>query len=286
MEEILLELKNFQKNYGDFHLNCSMKVQKGHITGLIGQNGAGKTTVFKSVLGLVKGDKGQIQIFGKSPSEFTAKDRQRIGVVLADSGFSEYLTVDDMIPVMGSLYREFDAAGFRKKCRDFHIPENKKLKEFSTGMKAKLKLLIAMSHRARLLILDEPTAGLDVLARDGLLDQMREYMEDGESSILISSHISSDLENLCDDLYMIHEGRILMHADTDVLLGEYGVLKMTASEFEKSDKQYILRYKKEDYGYSCLTDQKQYYMENYPQTAMEKGSIDNVITMMIRGEKR
>lgn len=286
MEETLLELKNFQKNYGDFHLNCSMKVQKGCITGLIGQNGAGKTTVFKSILGLVKGDRGQIRILGKSPLEITVQDRQRIGVVLADSGFSEYLTVGDMIPVMGSLYREFDAADFRKKCRDFHIPENKKLKEFSTGMKAKLKLLIAMSHRARLLILDEPTAGLDVLARDGLLDQMREYMEDGESSILISSHISSDLENLCDDLYMIHEGQILMHADTDALLGEYGVLKVTASEFEQLDQRYLLRYKKEDYGYSCLTDQKQYYMENYPQIAMEKGSIDNVITMMIRGEKR
>ncbi|MDD6066158.1 MAG: ABC transporter ATP-binding protein [Firmicutes bacterium] len=281
----MLELMGFQKHYGDFHLNCSLKVQKGCITGLIGQNGAGKTTIFKSILGLIAGDRGKIRILGKDPAKLTAKDREKTGVVLADSGFSGYLTVSDLVPVMKSLYRDFDADDFRQKCSDFHIPENKKIKEFSTGMKAKLKLLIAMSHQAKLLILDEPTAGLDVMAREGLLDLMREYMEDGERSILISSHISSDLENLCDDLYMIHEGRILLHEDTDVLLGEYGVLKLTEPEFKRLDKQYILRCKKEDYGYSCLTDQKRFYMENYPAAAMEKGSIDQVITMMIRGDR-
>lgn len=285
MEETLLELMEFQKHYGDFHLNCSLKVQKGCITGLIGQNGAGKTTIFKSILGLIAGDGGKIRILGKDPAKLTAKDREKTGVVLADSGFSGYLTVSDLVPVMKSLYRDFDADDFRQKCSDFHIPENKKIKEFSTGMKAKLKLLIAMSHQAKLLILDEPTAGLDVMAREGLLDLMREYMEDGERSILISSHISSDLENLCDDLYMIHEGQILLHEDTDVLLGEYGVLKLTEPEFKRLDKQYILRCKKEDYGYSCLTDQKRFYMENYPAAAMEKGSIDQVITMMIRGDR-
>ena len=285
MEETLLELMGFQKHYGDFHLNCSLKVQKGCITGLIGQNGAGKTTIFKSILGLIAGDGGKIRILGKDPAKLTAKDREKTGVVLADSGFSGYLTVSDLVPVMKSLYRDFDAGDFRQKCSDFHIPENKKIKEFSTGMKAKLKLLIAMSHQAKLLILDEPTAGLDVMAREGLLYLMREYMEDGERSILISSHISSDLENLCDDLYMIHEGQILLHEDTDVLLGEYGVLKLTEPEFKRLDKQYILRCKKEDYGYSCLTDQKRFYMENYPAAAMEKGSIDQVITMMIRGDR-
>ncbi|MDY2820267.1 MAG: ABC transporter ATP-binding protein [Hominisplanchenecus sp.] len=281
----MLELMGFQKHYGDFHLNCSLKVQKGCITGLIGQNGAGKTTIFKSILGLIAGDGGKIRILGKDPAKLTAKDREKTGVVLADSGFSGYLTVSNLVPVMKSLYRDFDADDFRQKCSDFHIPENKKIKEFSTGMKAKLKLLIAMSHQAKLLILDEPTAGLDVMAREGLLDLMREYMEDGERSILISSHISSDLENLCDDLYMIHEGQILLHEDTDVLLGEYGVLKLTEPEFKRLDKQYILRCKKEDYGYSCLTDQKRFYMENYPAAAMEKGSIDQVITMMIRGDR-
>lgn len=151
-------------------------------------------------------------------------------------------------------------------------------------MKAKLKVLVAMSHDAKLLILDEPTAGLDVIARDELLDTMRVYMEDGEKSILISSHISSDLEGLCDDLYMIDEGKIILHEETDVLLGSYGVLKLTDEQYEALDKQYILKSRKENYGYSCLTNEKQFYLENYPKATIEKGNVDEVITMMIRGE--
>ena len=159
--------------------------------------------------------------------------------------------------------------------------------EFSTGMKAKLKVLVAISHNAKLLILDEPTAGLDVIARDELLEMLREFLEkDEERSILISSHISSDLESLCDDLYMIHDGKIILHEDTDVLLSDYALLKVDAEQYSKLDKQFILRSKKETYGYSCLTNQKQYYMENYPKIAIEKGTIDEVITMMIRGTEQ
>ena len=152
-------------------------------------------------------------------------------------------------------------------------------------MKRKLQLLAAISHDAKLLILDEPTAGMDVLARDELLDLLREYMEYGDRAILISSHISSDLENLCDDLYMIDDGKIILHEETDVLLGNYAVLKVTEEQYKRLDQQYILRHRKENYGYSCLTTQKQYYMENYPDVELEKGNIDDLITMMIRGEK-
>ena len=153
-------------------------------------------------------------------------------------------------------------------------------------MKAKLKVLIAISHDARLLILDEPTLGLDVIARDELLEMLRKFMEENEErSILISSHISSDLETLCDDIYMIHEGKVILHEDTDVLLSDYTLLKVTEEQFSQIDKQYILRFKKEAYGYSCLTRQKQYYIENYPEVAIDQGTIDEVILMMIRGEK-
>ena len=141
-----------------------------------------------------------------------------------------------------------------------------------------------MSHRAKLLILDEPTAGLDVVAREELLDLLRAYMEEDEGrAVLISSHISSDLEGLCDDIYMIHQGQIVLHQDTDVLLGQYGLLKATAEQYGALDKQYLLRVKREPYGYSCLTDQKQFYQENYPQLAVENGSIDRVMAMMIQG---
>ena len=133
-------------------------------------------------------------------------------------------------------------------------------------------------------ILDEPTAGLDVVARDELLDLLREFMEKDENrAILISSHISGDLESLCDDVYMIHEGKIILHEDTDVLLSDYAVLKMDERQYDMLDKQYILRSRKESFGYSCLTNQRQYYQDNYPKLAVIKGTIDEVITMMIRG---
>lgn len=282
----MLKLEHVRKDYKNFTLDCSLEVKPGCVTGLIGQNGAGKSTTFKSILGLIRIDGGTVEILGKDVKHFSAEDRQQLGVVLSDSGFSAYLTAGDLVPVLDSLYDKFDKAYFLAQAEKFHLPLDKKIKEFSTGMKAKLKVLAAISHEAKLLILDEPTAGLDVVARDELLDMLREYMEQEESrSILISSHISSDLETLCDDLYMIHEGKIILHEDTDVLLSDYALLKVDEKQYESLDKQYLLRVRKENYGYSCLTSQKQFYLDNYPQVAVEKGNIDELITMFIRGKE-
>lgn len=280
----MLVLKDVEKHYKGFDLNCSLEVQSGCITGLIGKNGAGKTTLFKLALGLIRKDGGSAEVFGRPAEKLEASDRAHMGVVLADSGFSGYLTVRDLIPVLNSLYPTFQKDEFVRNCERFQLPADKKIKEFSTGMKRKLQLLTAISHEAKLLILDEPTTGMDVLARDELLDLLRGYMEQGDRAILISSHISSDLENLCDDLYMIDDGSIILHEETDVLLDNYAVLKVTQEQYEKLDMQYILRYRKENYGYSCLTSQKQYYLENFPEIELEKGSIDELMTMMIRGE--
>lgn len=282
----MLKIEHLKKNYENFLLDCSLEVMPGCVTGLIGQNGAGKSTTFKAVLGLISTEGGTINIFGKDIQELETKDKQNLGVVLSNSGFSGYLTINDIIPVLDKLYDNFDRRFFTEQLQRFQLPLNKKIKDFSTGMKVKLKVLTAISHNARLLILDEPTAGLDVIARDEVLEMLREFMEkDEERSILISSHISSDLETLCDDLYMIHEGKIIMHEDTDVLLSDYALLKVDPEQYGNLDKQYILRLKEENYGYSCLTDQKKYYMENFPQIVVEKGSIDEVIMMMIRGAR-
>ena len=208
-----------------------------------------------------------------------------MGIVLTDSGFSGYLKVKDIIPVMESLYTEFEKSRFLDLCNKLDIPLNKSIKEFSTGMKAKLKVLCALTHKAKFLLLDEPTAGLDVMARESILNLFREYMEeDGERTILISSHISSDLEGLCDDIYMIHEGKIILHETMDTILNDYGVIKVTEEQWKKLDKSYLLKKKKESYGYACLTKEKRYYMENHPGVAVENGSLDEVIVMMIQGE--
>ena len=281
----MLKLKNVKKNYKNFTLDCTMEVQEGSVTGLIGKNGAGKSTTFKSLLGLISTDGGEIEMFGKPVSQLKSKDKENIGVVLADSGFSGYLTIKDLIPVMDSLYSRFVKEDFVRKCEQFGLPLDKKIKDFSTGMKRKLQVLAALSHDAKLLVLDEPTAGLDVIARDELLEMLREYMEQGDRSILVSSHISSDLESFCDDIYMIDDGKIVLYEETDVLLSEYAILKVTAEQYQTLDKEYLLRHKKEEYGYSCLTNQKQFYLENYPGIVVEKGNVDELIMMMIRGEK-
>ena len=170
------------------------------------------------MLGLITTDGGNITLLGKDIRTFTAADKENLGVVLSDSGFSGYLTIGDILPVLGSLYHQFDKTFFMEQVQKAGLPLRKQIREFSTGMRAKLKVLVAISHNARFLLLDEPTAGLDVVARDELLTLLREYMEaDPNRSILISSHISSDLESLCDDIYMIHEGRIVLHEETDVL---------------------------------------------------------------------
>lgn len=281
----MIKLVNAEKHYKQFDLNCSLEVRPGQITGLIGENGAGKSTTFKLILDLIHADGGEIEVFGKLASELTRDDKANIGVVLSDSGFSGYVTVKDILPVLSALYKKFDKDAFLKGCEKYRIPLNKKIKDFSTGMKTKLKLLVAITHEAKLLVLDEPTAGLDVIVRDEFLEMLQDYMSKGERSILISSHISSDLENLCDDFYMIHDGKIIMHEETDVLLSEYGILKPTMEQYQTLDKQYLLKVKKEAFGYSCLTNERRYYMENYPDIIIEKGNIDEMILIMVKGER-
>ena len=280
----MLKMTSVKKNYKDFTLDCTLEIKSGYVTGLVGRNGAGKTTAFKSVLGLISVDGGEIEIFGKKLTDFKSKDKEKIGVLLSDSGFSGELKVNDIIPVLSAVYSQFDKEDFLKKCKQMKLPLNKKIKEFSTGMKARLKLIIAITHNADLLILDEPTAGMDVMARESIIDMLREYMEQGERAILISSHISGDLEGLCDDIYMIDNGKIILHQDTDVILSSYGILKLRDEEYRKLDKSHVLKIKKENFGVSCLTDEKQFYLDNYPGIVVERGGIDRVITMMIGGE--
>lgn len=279
-----LRLDNVTKQYGTFQLQCSIEIPEGRITGFVGPNGAGKSTTIKVILGLISYDSGEIFLDEKRQEKWSKQDREKFGVVLADSGFSGYFSIRDIVQIMKNMYPHFHEDIFWGYCKQFRLPTDKMIKEFSTGMKAKLHLLLAISHDAEVLILDEPTAGLDVIVREEMLDLLRDYMEEGNRSILISSHISSDLEGICDDLYMIQDGTIILHEDTDRLISSYGVLKLTEQQFNTIDKSHILKRKKDSFGYSCLTDEMQFYMENVPGIVIEKCSIDDVITLMIRGE--
>ena len=281
----MVSVQNLEKHYGDFSLRVSMEIPRGRITGLVGKNGAGKSTVIKSVLGLVHPDGGSVRVFGKDAPALSPEDRQQIGVALSDSGFSNYLTPGDCARILDKSYDHFDKQAFLDSCSRYGLPVNKTIMKFSTGMKAKLRVLVALSHRAKLLIMDEPTAGMDVEARNEILDMIRSYLEEQEDcSVLITSHIATDLEGLCDDIYLIDRGKILLHEDTDVILSDYGVLKADEQTFRNLDRGYLLSTRQESFGYRCLTNQKQYYQENYPGLVVENCGIDDLILLMSGGK--
>lgn len=278
-------IDNLVKNYGDFRLNVSMDIPNGTVTGIIGKNGAGKTTIIKAILGLIRPDGGHVTINGKEASGLSGAERAGIGVALSDSGFNRFLNLKDIICILRKMYPTFDEDFFRKNCVAQGLAIDKKLNDYSTGMHAKLRVLVALSHKADLLILDEPTAGLDVEARNEILDLLRQYLSDNENcSILLTSHISSDIESLCDDIYLINDGKIVLHEDTDSVLSNYAILKVNEDDFEKLDKSYILSTKKEHFGYTCFTNEKQFYVDNYPDIVIENGKIDDLILMMTGGK--
>lgn len=283
----MIHLNQIKKNYPQFQLDLSMSIPSGTIIGLIGQNGAGKSTTFKILLDLINKEDGSITLFGKELAHLTKNDKEKIGVVLSDSGFSHYLTINDIIPIISTLYTHFDKNYFDSLVLKFQLPLDKKIKDFSTGMMVKLKVIIAISHHPQLLILDEPTAGLDVMARNEVLDLLRDFMiGNDERSILISSHISSDLESLCDEIYMIDHGKIIFHEETDRILSDYAILKIdhTTVHENKLDSSYFIKKNTTDNITTYLTNQKQFYLENYPNIVIQNVGIDQVMTLMVKGE--
>lgn len=282
----MIVMENVVVEYSKFKLNCSLQVSKGMITGLVGENGAGKTTAFKALLGLTPLDSGTVTIDEISVDQLSSKDKEKIGTVLSDSFFSPAFTIKDINRLLKNFYQEYDESYFLTKCQEFNLPLNQKIKEFSTGMQGKLKTLTALSHKAQILILDEPTSGLDVSARYEILDILQEYLDKySESCVLISSHISTDLERICDDIYYLKQGKVLLYEDTDVLLDTYGILKVEETMTDKIDQSFLLYRKRTTYGYDYLTNQMSFYKENYPNLIIEKPSIDQILLMVMGGEE-
>ena len=281
----MVKVDNLQKNYGGFKLNISMEAVEGRVTAVVGKNGAGKTTLIKAILGMIRPDGGSTEIFGISSDRLTAEEKLRIGVTLADSGFSNELSVEDVICILRKAYPSFNEELYRRLCKEERVDTKKQLRKLSTGMKTKIRVFNAITHKADFLVLDEPTAGLDVDARNHILDLLREFMEEDERrSILITSHIASDIENISDEIYLIDNGRILLHEETGNILDYYGVVKVRDEDYEDLDKQYILCSRKGSFGYECLTSAKQFYAENYPNAVVENSGIDDLIIMMTGGK--
>ena len=248
-----LELRGVQKNYGDFALGpLDLTLPSGCILGLIGENGAGKTTTIKLILDMIRRHGGTVKALGKDNRESFPAGKEDLGIVLDEVSFSECLTAREVGKIMGGVYRNWDAEAYAALIRRFGLPEGKKFKEFSLGMKKKLGIAVALSHRAKLLVLDEPTSGLDPLARDEVVDLFSEFTREEDRSILISSHIVSDLEKLCDYIAFLHRGRLLLFEEKDRLYEDYCIARMTREDFAALAPERVLGKRETPYGVETL----------------------------------
>lgn len=281
-----IELKKVSKKYNGFELkNITFDVPKGSIVGLIGENGAGKTTTIKSILNVINST-GEIKILGKNMKDNEKEIKQEIGVVLDDSFLSEYLTPKNINTIMKDMYYKWDTNKYFKYLKQFELPINKLIKEFSSGMKMKLKIATAISHNPKILILDEPTSGLDPIVRNEILDIFRKFIEeDEEKSILISTHITSDLEHISDYIVFINKGEILFTLPTSELLENYGIVKCSKEDYEKIQSSDYIALKKQKYQYEILVNDKFEFKKKYNIATIDKPSIEDIMLFYVKGEK-
>lgn len=283
--ENILEIKNLCKKYNGFELkNINMNLPKGMIMGLIGENGAGKTTTIKSILNLLNDYSGEIKIFDLDNKQKEKQIKEDIGVVLDDSFLSEYLSPKDINEIMKNIYKNWDEKLYFKYIEDFNLPKDKMAKEYSSGMKMKLKIATALSHHPKLLILDEPTSGLDPVARNEILDIFQDFIQDENHGILVSSHITSDLEYIADYITFINKGEIIFTKTRDELLDNYGIVKCSKEEFEKIDKKDYIKYKQNRYEYEILVEDKVEFKKKYDISIIDKPTIEDIMLIYIKGE--
>ena len=252
-----LELKKVSKSFSGFYLdNISLTLPSGCIMGLIGENGAGKSTTIKLILDMLHKDGGTITILGKDNEKDISLTKEDVGVVMDDIGMPECLTAKQIGNVMKHTFRNWNEAEYTQLLQKLSLPDNKPFKDFSRGMKMKLGIAVAMSHGAKLLLLDEPTGGLDPVVRDEVVDMFYDFTRDENHSILISSHIVSDLEKLCDYVAFLHKGKLLLCEEKDELLSEYGIIHCTVEQLSELNNE-VIRYRKETpYGAEAIVLRK------------------------------
>ena len=281
-----IEIKNVTKKYDGFLLDkISFDVPAGSIVGLIGENGAGKTTTIKSILNIIKSE-GTVKIFNKDINQNEKEIKQDLGVVLDDSFLSTYLTPKYINSVMKEFYKNWNEEKYNNLLKQFGLPSDKLIKDFSSGMKMKLKIATAISHNPKLLILDEPTSGLDPVVRNEILDIFRKYIEEDETrSILLSSHITTDLEHISDYIIFIDRGKTILNVPTNELLENYGIIKCSKEEFAKISEDDYISYRKSKYQYEVLTSDKNKIKKKYNISSIDKPSIEDIMLFYIRGER-
>ncbi len=282
-----IEIHNLVKKYDDkFQLgSIDLEIPSGIIVGLIGENGAGKTTIIKSILNIIGIDDGEIKIFDKDFKKYESEIKEDIGVVLDNMFFPEILTCKDIDAIMNKAYKNWDSKFYFDYLRKFDIPSKQQIKKLSKGMRKKLEIVTALSHHPKLLILDEPTSGLDPVVRSEVLDIFLDFIQDEEHTILLSTHITSDLEHVADHIIFVDRGKKILDKNRDDILENYGILKCDSKEFDKIDKNDMLVYKKNKYDIQILVEDIKKISKKYPNTIIDKVTLEELMVLMIKGEK-
>ena len=282
-----IEIRKLKKKYdNNFELGeINLDIPSGYVIGLIGENGAGKTTLIKSILNIINTDTGEIKIFNKDNKKYDYLTKENVGAVLDDMFFPEILTANDINIIMKGIYKNWDEKLFYKYLDDFKLTNNKKIKELSKGMRKKLEIATSLAHHPKLLILDEPTSGLDPVVRDDILDIFLKFIKDEEHTILLSTHITSDLEHIADKIVFVDKGQIILNESKDELLDNYGILKCDIDSFNKISKEDIVSYKKNKYNYEILISDKDKMKKKYKDFIIDKITLDELMILIIKGEK-
>ena len=268
-----IELRDLEKHYRDFDLRISLTLPQGCILGLVGENGAGKSTTIRMLLGMTRPDGGSLQVLGQPQA-----DKEQIGVVLDEPAFPECLTAKQVGKVMAGIFRSWDKAAYEGYLKKLGLPESKSFKEFSRGMKMKLSIAVALSHHPRLLVLDEPTSGLDPVVRDEVVELFADFARQEDHSVLISSHIVSDLEKLCDYVAFLHKGRLLLCEERDALREEYGLAQLSKADFEALDPAAVVGSRRSPYGVSAILRRS----EAPVGMQLEPVSIEDLFILMVK----
>ena len=284
MEEIknVIELKNVSKDYGDFKLdNISFSVPEGSVCGFIGQNGAGKTTTISLILDIIKRDSGDIRVFGENVGGNSASLHENIGVVFDEMGFHEFMTGKDINIMMKNIYKNWDEEAFFDYLKRFSLPAKKPCGKFSRGMRMKLQIAVALSHHAKLLVMDEPTSGLDPIVRNEMINIFREFVLSEDHSILLSSHITGDLEKIADEIIFIDGGRILLSGNKDEILEKHGILKCKKSELPKISESLIVSFEESSFSVEALVNDRHAAARLYPDMIIEPAPLEQIMIFYV-----
>ena len=282
--ENAIEIKNLSKSYEDFCLNnIILNIPKGSIVGLIGENGAGKSTLISSLLGIIKSSYEELKIFGMDFKTDEIQIKKDIAVIFDTTHYDNEFTPKFIGQILSKVYSNWDQATYLKYIHQFNLPMKKKIKKFSRGMKMKLEFAIAFSHDAKLLILDEATSGLDPIIRDEILSIIREYTEDENHTVLMSSHITSDLDKISDYIAYIHEGELLFMKPYDELREEYGVLHVGKELLDSLNREDIIGYTKGAYSYTILVKNRLAIQSVFKDLEIMRPTVEEIMLFYAKG---